>query len=62
MPAALAAAGELSLSEMAPSGPLFVSMLGIHALTGVAEGLITAATLTAIQRLNPAFVAPGEAV
>ena len=61
MAAALLAAAELSLSNMAPSGPLFVSMLGIHAVTGVAEGLITAATLTAIQRLNRSFVLPSEA-
>jgi cobalt/nickel transport system permease protein len=61
MAAALLAAVELSLSDMAPSGPLFASMLGIHAVTGVAEGLITAVTLTAIQRLNRSFVLPSEA-
>ena len=52
---------ELSLSNVAPVGPLMVSMIGIHALTGCAEGLITAASLAAIERLNPAFVQPGEA-
>jgi len=46
---------------MAPSRPLFVSMLGIHAVTGVAEGLITVVTLSAIQRLNSSYVLPGEA-
>ncbi|MCY4588522.1 MAG: energy-coupling factor ABC transporter permease [Bryobacterales bacterium] len=61
MAAALLAAVELSISAMAPSGPLFVSMLGIHAVTGVAEGLITVVTLSAIQRLNSAYVLPGEA-
>ena len=61
MAAALLAAVELSISAMAPSGPLFVSILGIHAVTGVAEGVITAVTLAAIQRLNSAFVLPGEA-
>jgi cobalt/nickel transport system permease protein len=61
MAAALFAAVQLSLSSVAPSGPLFASMLGIHALTGIAEGLITAITLGAIERLNPAFVVPAEA-
>ena len=46
---------ELSLSNVAPPGLLMASMIGIHALTGVAEGLITAASLAAIERLNPAF-------
>ena len=61
MAAALLAAVQLSLSAVAPSGPLFASMIGIHAITGIAEGLITALTLGAIERLNPAFVVPGEA-
>jgi cobalt/nickel transport system permease protein len=47
---------ELWLSQVAPPGPLFASMLGIHALTGLAEGAITAASLAAIERLNPGFV------
>jgi hypothetical protein len=34
-------------------------MLGIHALTGLAEGAITAASLAAIERLNPGFVYAG---
>jgi len=61
MAAAVFAATQLSLSSVAPAGPLFASMLGIHALTGIAEGLITAVTLGAIERLNPAFVLPAEA-
>lgn len=61
MAAAIFAATQLSLSSVAPSGPLFASMLGIHALTGIAEGLITTVTLGAIERLNPAFVVPVEA-
>jgi hypothetical protein len=31
-------------------------MLGIHALTGIAEGAITTVSLGAIERLNPDFV------
>ena len=52
---------ELSLSNVAPAGPLMASMIAIHALTGVAEGLITAASLVAIERLNPAFLHTEEA-
>ena len=58
MAGATLAAFELSLSGVAPVGPLVAAMLVIHALTGVAEGLITAASLAAIGRLNPAFVQP----
>lgn len=47
---------ELWFSDVAPAIPLFASMLGIHALTGLAEGAITAASLAAIERLNPEFV------
>ncbi len=52
---------ELTLSNVAPAGSLMASMIAIHALTGVAEGLITAASLVAIERLNPAFVHTEEA-
>ncbi len=50
------ASTQLWLSQVAPPGPLFASMIGIHALTGLAEGAITAASLAAIERLNPGFV------
>ena len=56
MAGALFASIELWFSDVAPAVPLFASMLGIHALTGVAEGAITAASLAAIERLNPEFV------
>jgi len=56
MAGALFASIELWLAQVAPAGPLFASMLGIHALTGLAEGAITAASLAAIERLNPGFV------
>lgn len=54
--AALLATVQLSLSQVAPNGPLFASMLGIHALTGLAEGAITVAAFGAIARLSPKFV------
>ena len=53
---ALLATFELSLSRVAPNGPLFASMLGIHAVTGLAEGAITLAALEAVARLSPKFV------
>jgi cobalt/nickel transport system permease protein len=56
MAGAMFASTELWFSQVAPPGPLFASMLGTHALTGLAEGAITAASLAAIERLNPGFV------
>jgi cobalt/nickel transport system permease protein len=56
MAGALFASSELWFSQVAPPGPLFASMLGIHALTGLAEGAITTASLAAIERLNPGFM------
>ncbi len=54
--AALLATVELSLSHVAPNRPLFVSMLGVHAVTGLVEGAITLAALETIARLSPGFV------
>lgn len=59
--AALLATVELSLSGVAPNRPLFASMLGIHAVTGVAEGAITLGALETIARLSPRFVFRREA-
>ncbi len=56
---ALLASAELALSRTAPAGPLFASMLAIHAITGLAEGAITVAALEAIGRLSPKFVLAG---
>jgi cobalt/nickel transport system permease protein len=53
---ALLATIELSLSHVAPDRPLFASMLGIHAVTGLIEGAITVAALEAIGRLSPKFI------
>ncbi len=60
--AALLATVELSLSHVAPNRPLFASMLGIHAVTGFIEGVITVAVLEAVARLSPRFVFRGEQV
>jgi len=54
--AALLATLELSLSRVAPNRPLFASMLGVHAITGLVEGAITLAALETIARLSPGFV------
>lgn len=59
MAGALFASAELWVSQVAPAPALFSSMLGIHALTGLAEGAITAASLAAIEKLNPGFVYAG---
>ena len=57
---ALLASAELSFSRVAPPASVFTSMLAIHALLGIAEGLITTASLAAMERLNPAFVYADE--
>ena len=54
--AALLATIQLSLSHVAPDKPLFASMLGIHAVTGLVEGAITVAALETITRLSPNVV------
>ena len=54
--AALLATIQLSLSHVAPNKPLFASMLGIHAITGLVEGAITVAALETITRLSPNIV------
>lgn len=60
MSVALLGAVELSLSQVAPPTLLFTSLLAIHALLGIAEGLITITSLAVVERLNPAFVYAGE--
>ncbi|MBI3694239.1 MAG: energy-coupling factor ABC transporter permease [Acidobacteria bacterium] len=59
--AALLATIQLSLSHVAPNKPLFASMLGIHAVTGLVEGAITVAALETITRLSPNVVFREEA-
>jgi cobalt/nickel transport system permease protein len=53
--AALACTIELALSGMQPVSVVLVPMLGIHALIGIAEGLITVGVLAAIARTEHAL-------
>ena len=53
MAGAAAVAAELSFSGVASPRLLFVSLLGVHALTGLAEGAITVAAVRMIEKLNP---------
>ena len=56
MTGALATALQLWLSGNARPGLIFPAMLGVHALIGIGEGLITAATLAFIFRVRPDLV------
>jgi cobalt/nickel transport system permease protein len=51
--ASVMCAGELSLSGTLPPGVVFPTMVGVHALIGVGEGLITALVILAIARARP---------
>jgi cobalt/nickel transport system permease protein len=51
--ASLACAGELALSGTLSAGLVFPAMLGIHALIGLGEGLITSLVILAIARARP---------
>ena len=51
--ASAACAGELSFSGTLAPGAAFPAMLGVHALIGFGEGLITALALLAIARTRP---------
>jgi cobalt/nickel transport system permease protein len=51
--AAGACSGELALSGVVTPGLVFPAMLGIHALIGLGEALITALVLRAVLRIRP---------
>jgi cobalt/nickel transport system permease protein len=51
--AAVTCAGELSLSGTLAPGVVFPAMVGIHALIGIGEGLITSLVILAIARTRP---------
>lgn len=57
---AAAVAGESTFSRVASPRLLFVSLLGVHALTGLVEGALTLAAVRMIEKLNPKLV--GRAV
>ena len=51
--AAVTCAGELALSGTLPPGVVFPAMVGVHALIGIGEGLITSLVILAIARTRP---------
>ncbi len=53
---ATAVALELAWSRVAPAKLLLPSLIGIHALAGLAEGALTLAALRMIEKLNPNLV------
>jgi cobalt/nickel transport system permease protein len=61
--AAMTCAGELAWSGTLPAGVVFPAMLGVHALIGVGEGLITSLVILTIVRTRPELLesqaAPG---
>ena len=46
-------AGELALSGTLPTGVVFPAMIGVHALIGIGEGLITSLVILTIARTRP---------
>jgi cobalt/nickel transport system permease protein len=59
--ASLAAAIELALSGASPWGVVLPSMIGVHALIGIGEGLITVAVLAFLRVTRPDLLALGRA-
>ena len=59
--AAATCAGELALSGTLPAGVGFPAMLGVHALIGLGEGLITALVILTIARTRPDLLEPENA-
>jgi cobalt/nickel transport system permease protein len=51
--AAVTCAGELALSGTLPPGVVFPAMVGVHALIGIGEGLITSLVILTIARTRP---------
>jgi cobalt/nickel transport system permease protein len=51
--ASVTCAGELALSGTLPPGVVFPAMVGVHALIGIGEGLITSLVILAIARTRP---------
>jgi cobalt/nickel transport system permease protein len=60
--ASLACAGELALSGTLSPGLVFPAMLGIHALIGIGEGLITALVILTIARTRPDLLEAENAI
>ena len=51
--ASVTCAGELALSGTLPPGVVFPAMVGVHALIGIGEGLITSLVILTIARTRP---------
>jgi len=51
--ASVTCAGELALSGTLPAGVVFPAMVGVHALIGIGEGLITSLVILTIARTRP---------
>ncbi|MCU0726219.1 MAG: PDGLE domain-containing protein [Planctomycetes bacterium] len=58
--AALCAAGQLSLSGLAPAGVVFPAMALVHMLIGLFEAAITALVLAAVMKARPDLLTGGE--
>lgn len=59
MAAAVATSLQLALSGTVPLGTVLPAMLGVHALIGIGEALITATALSAVLAARPDLVAIG---
>jgi cobalt/nickel transport system permease protein len=57
--ASVTCAGELSLSGTLPPGVVFPAIVGVHALIGIGEGVITSLVILAIARTRPDLLAAG---
>jgi cobalt/nickel transport system permease protein len=53
-------AGELALSGTLPPGRVFPAMVGVYALIGIGEGLITSLVILAIARTRPDLLDAGD--
>lgn len=59
MVAAVLTSAQLVLSDL-PAGIVFPAMLGVHALIGIGEGVLTAAALLALVTARPDILQPGD--
>lgn len=58
--AAAMCAGEIALSAVVAPAVVFTAMVGVHAVIGVGESLITALVLATVLRLRPELLADGR--
>jgi cobalt/nickel transport system permease protein len=59
--AAAMCGGQIALSGQAPAGLVLPAMVGVHALIGLGEAIITVMVLAAVWRARPAMLARSEA-